>query len=305
MHNPTICSGHRALAIALAVCSAGSLAVLSSSATAATRTAARAAPLTPGSRYLSLGDSVTFGYEEPGVVPAPNYHNASSFHGYPEQLGAAQHVTVANPACPGETSSSLIDATAQSNGCENSPGGSSASYRKHFPLHVHYKGSQLAYALAYLHAHHNVRLVSLMIGANDYFVCVETTKDGCARASEQHAVLDRISRNVRRILSDIRNKAGYHGQLAVVNYYSLNYSVAAVNAQSMTLNRVMDAAAKPFHVVVADGYGELKAAAAQSAGSSCNAGLLTQLGTPGKCGIHPSYTGQALLAQALEKVTLF
>jgi hypothetical protein len=32
-----------------------------------------------GSRYLALGDSATFGYEEPNVVPPPTYRNAASF----------------------------------------------------------------------------------------------------------------------------------------------------------------------------------------------------------------------------------
>src|SRR5437879_6174158 len=77
------------------------------------------APVTPGSRYLALGDSVTFGYMEAGVVPTPNYHDASSFLAYPEQLGAELHLIVANAACPGETSGSLIDVSAQTNGCEN------------------------------------------------------------------------------------------------------------------------------------------------------------------------------------------
>lgn len=160
----------------MAICCAGLAAAAPASARTSKPAPAHVAPLTPGSRYLALGDSVTFGYEESSVVPAPNYKNEASFLGYPEQFGAAQHVTVANAACPGETSSSLINPSAQSNGCENSPGGSSVAYRKQFPLHVHYKGSQLAYALGYLHAHKNVRLVSLMIGANDYFVCVETTR---------------------------------------------------------------------------------------------------------------------------------
>ena len=56
-------------------------------------------------------------------MPAPNYQDASSFLGYPELLGSELHLNVVNPACPGETSASLIDATAQSNGCENTPGG--------------------------------------------------------------------------------------------------------------------------------------------------------------------------------------
>ena len=113
-------------------------------------------------------------------------------------------------------------------------------------------------------------------------------------------MLKKIAHNVHVILSDIRNKAHYHGQLVIVNYYSLNYGSAASNAQSLLLDKTLDTAAKPFHAKFADGFDELKAAAAHSGGSTCAAGLLTQLGTPGTCGIHPSYAGQALLAEALE-----
>jgi len=52
-------------------------------------------------------------------------------------------------------------------------------------------------------------------------------------------------------------------------------------------------------VEIADGFGELQAASAHSAGNPCTAGLLTQLSTGG-CGIHPSFAGQALLAQSVE-----
>ena len=254
--------------------------------------------ITKGSGYLALGDSVTFGYEEPQVVPAPNYADASSFIAYPEMLGRELHLTVANAACSGETSSSLIDATAQSNGCENSPGGG-PGYRTRFPLHVNYSGSQLAYAVGYLKKHHNVRLVSLMIGANDAFVCQETTADKCTSLVEQAGVISTVEKNVATILTAIRKQAKYNGQIAIVNYYSLDYSAAT--QQIAPLNQALDAAARPFHVEVADGFGELAAAAAHSGGNSCTAGLLTQLtGASTPCGIHPSYAGQALLAQAVE-----
>jgi lysophospholipase L1-like esterase len=256
--------------------------------------AAAPLPVTPGSGYLALGDSVTFGYMESGVVPAPNYKNAASFLGYPEQLGAELHLRVANAACPGETSASLVNAKAPSNGCEN-------AYRSAYPLHVKYKGSQLAYALTYLDSHPNTRLVSLMIGANDYFLCVKQTADGCASASEQKALTKSIIKNVKTILSDVRNKAHYTGQLAIVNYYSLNYASAATNALSLDFNKAEDSAARPFHVEIADGYGEFETQSNRFAGNPCTAGLLTELGTPGTCGIHPSYAGQALLAQAVEK----
>ncbi len=258
-------------------------------------------PVVPGSQYLALGDSVTFGYMEPTVVPAPTYGNAASFPGYPEQLGARLRLSVANASCPGETAASLVNASAPSNGCENNPAGVSANNYRNHPLHVKYKGSQLAYALSYLHRHHNVRLVTLMIGANDFFLCQETMSDGCASTAEQNATAAKVTKNVHTILSAIRNKAGYTGQLVIVNYYSLNYSVPAVNAQSQLLNKVQDNAAKPFGVRIADGYGELEAGSAHSGGNTCTAGLLTQL-SAGGCGIHPSYAGQALLAQALEKM---
>jgi lysophospholipase L1-like esterase len=258
-------------------------------------------PVTRGSGYLALGDSVTFGYEEQTVTPAPNYADASSFLGYPEQLGSALHLTVANAACPGETSSSLIDPTAQSNGCENTPTKGNVGYRTMSPLHVNYSGSQLSYAVGYLKKHKNVRLVSLMIGANDFLACQALTADKCASITEQAAALATVGKNVRTIMSAIRNQAHYGGQLAIMNYYSLNYSDQTADAQSALLNAAVDNAAKPFHVVVADGFDELEAGAAHSGGNPCTAGLLTQLSSGG-CGIHPSFAGQGLLALALEQV---
>jgi lysophospholipase L1-like esterase len=256
-------------------------------------------PVTPGSGYLALGDSVTFGYQESSVVPKPNYDDASSFRGYPEQLGAELKLHVANAACPGETSSSLISPSAPSNGCENAPGAPDTGYRTMFPLHVRYKGSQLAYAVSYLKDHRSVRLVSLMIGANDLLRCQSTTKDGCASRSERDAVFAKLARNVKHILSAIRTNAHYTGQLAILNYYSLNYSSSAINQIVEALNSTVDGAAKSFVVEIANGFAEFKAASVHSGGSPCTAGLLTQLGSPGKCGVHPSYAGQALLAQAV------
>jgi lysophospholipase L1-like esterase len=261
---------------------------------------ASAPPVKAGSAYLSLGDSVTFGYEESNVVPAPQYKNASNFLGYPELLGQELRLTVANASCPGETSTSLINPSGPSNGCENGPGAPHTGYRTAFPLHVKYKGSQLSYAVSYLKAHKNVRLVSLMIGANDLFRCQSTTKDGCTSASEQKAVFSTLTHNVHKILSAIRSKAHYGGQLAIVNYYSLNYTSSFITNIVTALNKTVDSAAKSFHVTIANGFAEFKAGSLHSGGNPCTAGLLTQLST-GKCGVHPSYAGQSLLAQAVEK----
>jgi len=257
----------------------------------------RATTVTPGSAYLALGDSVTFGYRESNTVPAPTYSNAASFTGYPEDVGAALGLKVANSSCPGETSLSFVKRGVQSNGCENSPGGG-PGYRSVYPLHVRYHGTQLNFALRYLRSHAGTRLVSLMIGANDAFLCQETTKDACA--SELPQVLKSISTNVARILSAIRHDGRYSGQLVLLNYYSLDYSNSTDNAGSMALNIAMDHAAKKYGAAIADGYGAFRTAALQSGGNSCTAGLLTQL-TGGGCGVHPSLAGQAVLALAIEK----
>jgi lysophospholipase L1-like esterase len=258
--------------------------------------AARHARVTHG--YLALGDSVTFGYREANTTPAPNYLDAPSFIGYPKDVGLALGLQVANAACPGETSLSLIKKGVQSNGCENVPGGG-PGYRSAFPLHVSYKGTQLAYADAYLKTHRSTQLVTLMIGANDAFLCQETTADKCV--SELPAVLKQISSNVADMLGSIRKSTHYSGQIVVVNYYSLDYANAVDNAASQTLNTTVDKAARPYHVQFADGYGAFQAAALQSGGNTCTAGLLTQLTSTG-CGVHPSIAGQAVLALAVEEV---
>ncbi len=252
-------------------------------------------PLTRGSGYVALGDSVAFGYQEPGVVPAPNYHSARTFPGYPEQVATALHLRVANFSCPGETSASLINASAPSNGCEN-------AYRKAFPLHIRYTGSQLPAAVTYLRAHPGVRLVTLMIGANDLFRC-QGAASGCTSARLQ-TTLDSISANVRRILSAVRGRAGYLGQIVIVRYFSLNYGVPLLSGFSRALNRAQERAARPFHVRIADGYGEFAAGSRRFEANPCLAGLLTQLGSYGKCGVHPTFAGQALLAKAVTAATL-
>ena len=254
-------------------------------------------PFTPGSTYLALGDSVTFGYLESTVTPAPNYTHQGYFLGYPEHLAKDLHATVVNPSCPGETSASLINNQAQSNGCENTLRGK-VGYRTLYPLHVAYTGSQLAFAVRYLRMHPKVRLVSLMIGFNDFFICETTTKDACLSASEQKPLLAKITRNVRTIVSAIRNQAHYRGQLIILHYYSLNYGLGVINKVVAAVNGAQDAGAAGAHFRVADGYALFKAQSRDFGGDTCAAALITRLSN-GKCGVHPTFAGQALLAEAV------
>ena len=297
--------GRRSAAIAVAACATLSCGALTAAAQAKTEHPAKttitaSTPVTPGSGYLALGDSVSFGYMEPTVVPAPDYADAASFRGYPEMLGSELHLKVANAACPGETSASLLNAAAPSNGCDTPSPSGGAAYRATGPLHVKYSGSQIAYAETYLKSHPGTRLVSLMIGANDLFRCQATTSDGCLSPAEQAPVLAAITKNVHTILTDVRKKAHYAGQIVIVDYYSLDYASALVNEQSQILNMAQTAGTKGFKVRFANAYTTFAAASVHSGNDTCTAGLLTQLGTPTKCGVHPSDAGQALLASTVE-----
>ena len=286
-----------AIAIALTACLVFTIAGPASA--RKVRRAKRNSPVAKGSGYLALGDSVTFGFLEATTVPPPNYKNAASFAAYPAMVGKQLRLRVANAACPGETSSSFINASAQSNGCENSFG-SKIGYRTLYPLHVRYKGSQLAFAIRYLKRHRGVRLVSLMIGANDVFLCQKTTKDACLNPNEQKALFANISKNVRRILSAIRNKARYRGQIVLVNYYSPNSASSLFNSVTQGLNAALNGAGRRFRTKVANGYAEFQRATRLFAGNTCKAGLVTPLKTGG-CGVHPTYAGHSLLAQAVIK----
>jgi lysophospholipase L1-like esterase len=267
---------------------------------------AKQLPVTTGARYLALGDSVPFGYREQNSIPAPNFSKPRTFVGYPEDVAANLGLTLANAACPGETTASFLNTKAQSNGCENSypAGPHPIGYRTLYPLHVPYTSaseSQMTFAIRYLKAHPSTRLVTLMIGANDGFLCLRRTSDSCFK--EFSALQAKITKNTTRIFKGLRNKAHYQGQIALVTYWSLNYRNSADTFESQGLNAALEKAAKPFHVEIANGYKQFRLASAQGHGDPCKAQLLTALSgaDKGTCGVHPSLSGAAVLAQAVEQ----
>jgi lysophospholipase L1-like esterase len=255
---------------------------------------ARQAPVKTGSVYLALGDSVSFGYREATNRPTPNYKKPKSFRGFPEVIASDLGLKLHNASCPGETSGSFLNTANKSNGCENSRGGG-PGYRDAYPLHVKYARSQMRYAITFLKAHPNTKLVSLMIGANDGLLCLQGKHCNIGN------VLTRVGKNVHTIMNGIRKVARYKGQIVIMNYYATDYRDPNARAQSLALNNVVDSAARPYHVRFAGGYGAFRKASAQTGGNNCAAGLLTIL-SGGGCGIHPSLAGQTLLASAAERV---
>lgn len=284
----------RALRLAAAVVVAAAVAAVAAGTTSAN-------PVNGSDRngtYLALGDSVAFGYVPPQAIPAPAYLDQHSFVGYPELLAQQLDERVSNASCPGETSTSMLVPGALSNGCENSPG-SPVGYRTLYPLHVQYPGTQMDYALQYLHAHKHTQLITLDIGANDAFVCQETTADHCTSTSELLGVAGQIASNIGTIIQQLRG-AGYQGPIVVLTYYSLSYSDPTQLALSEFLDSTIATAATASGGIVADGFGAFAGPSAAFGGSPCAAGLLIKL-PDGSCNIHPSPAGHQLLAGAIAK----
>jgi lysophospholipase L1-like esterase len=240
--------------------------------------------------YLALGDSVPFGYRG-GQTPA-TYSDPHNFVGYPEKVAADLNLNLLNASCPGETTDSFLDAAAQSNGCENSLA-SPVGYRTFFPLHVSYTGSQLAYATHVLETTPNVRLVTVMLGANDGFICQKTTDDNCTSPAEIAALAQHVQQNLSTILRDLRS-TGYRGQIVVVNYYALNYRDTQALPGTLGLDGAIDAAALLNRDRIASGFLAFLVPALRAGGSSTAAGLVL----PGD--VHPTDLGQRLLANAVE-----
>ena len=184
----------------------------------------------------------------------------------------------------------MLVAGAQSNGCENSLG-SSIGYRTQYPLHVQYQGTQMEYALKYLAVHRHTQLVTIDIGANDVFLCQETTTDGCTSTAELQAVLQEIAANLTAIYTQIRDVAHYHGLLVALTYYSLSYAPGQV-AGTELLDSVIASVTKKFGGKVADGFaafeGPSRPPGALHARRDCLSSFLTGPATstprlPGTC----------------------
>src|SRR5262252_61638 len=243
---------------------------------------------------LALGDSVAFGYS-PLIVAAGQAGNPANFVGYPETAARILDLDDVNASCPGEATSGFISSSGTDNGCR--------SYKAAFPLHVDYRGTQLAFALNFLETHRHVRLVTMDIGANDVFVLQrQCAGDPTCISKGVPDVLANIQANLEFIFGQIRTVAHYRGRLVTLSYYSFSYYSLAYDqasaAATQTRNAPIVAATKKFGGRIADGFGAFRPLAVAAGNSSCAAGLLIQL-SPGSCDVHPSPLGRDLLARAV------
>jgi lysophospholipase L1-like esterase len=246
--------------------------------------------------YLALGDSIAFGYV---ADDGSAYFDAHGFVGYPDYAGRDLGLIPVNASCPGETSGTFRFAAlnGDDNGCR--------SYRGVFPLHVSYSGTQLSFATEYLRGHPNTRLVTLGLGMNDWF----SIQRACTGQTCLLAGLATMTANIDAILRSLR-ASGYKGVLEVVNYYAVDYTDTAQVGIIALFNKHLAASATAHHAVIADAFTAFETAAAPARGHTCAAGLINA--SPGPpdspalptCDLHPSLSGQGLLAATVEAAYL-
>jgi hypothetical protein len=238
--------------------------------------------------FLSLGDSIAFGYN-PLVSPFV----PSNFIGYPEVLASSGY-EVTNASCPGETSGSFLSATAPDNGCR--------FWKTNFSLHADYETTQIAFAVATIAAKvaakEKFEFITLNIGANDLFVlqascsgqlpCIQAGLPGVIAAYAQH---------LADAYAQIK-AAGSKSKLVGVTTYATNYNDPLAVGALGAINAQLAAFTTQNEGRVADGFAAFQTASASFGGDACAAGLLI-VKPDNTCDIHPSQAGRELLAQTV------
>jgi lysophospholipase L1-like esterase len=260
---------------------------------------------------LSLGDSIAFGYNPllmPPFTPAPPA-SPSAFIGYPEFI-ATKGYTVTNASCPGESSKSLLDATAPDTGCR--------SFKASLALHADYETTQLAYVIARMQAQNaaNAKLddfVTFNIGANDLFLLEGAcSNDPTCIANGLPAVVTAYSQNLENAYSQIKavadkNKKSTKVYIVGLTTYATNYNDPQAVGALTAMNNALRSFTTSKGGKVAEGFDKFKAESAKNGagGDACKAGLLIKK-PDNTCDIHPSQKGREILGQAvIDQVKLF
>lgn len=249
----------------------------------------------PQQYYLALGDSLAFGFQlakfdaqlgQYGTV-SPTAFTTGYVDDFAQRISSIQPtIQTMNYGCPGETSAQFLAAA----GCPTYP----------FPLHAGYAGSQMASALAFLHAHPGqVSPITLDIGTNDVEDMVQqcggytTASLPCVFAALP-GVLVQVSQHLNQIVGELR-AAAPSSRIIVMQYYN----PIAVNT---SLALPSDVIVQALNVVIAEAAGAHGARLADTF-QPFNLGpqpqtlcALTLICTPLQ-DIHPSDAGYQVIAQ--------
>lgn len=228
----------------------------------------------PQSYYLSLGDSLAYGYQPFGPL--------RQGFGFSDFLASGLErinpdLQPVNLACPGENSATFIKG-----GCPNT-------------VAVSYQGSQLNAALTFLKAHRGqVSPITYVLGASDILPLLKA-----ASPTQIQAAIQQFAVNDNTILAQLRQAAPAADIVTIDYYQPLAVAVTSTAALSDVIqvtqlgNAIIDQTAARYNVKVANVY-----AAFNSPPQSpllCN---LTWICSPYH-DIHPMIAGYEIMAELI------
>jgi lysophospholipase L1-like esterase len=247
--------------------------------------AAPAAPDWAGLRaqpayYLSLGDSLAFGYSDANYAKFQSDGDPADFHGYTEDLSAAWGVPAVNLSCPGETTTSMI----------TTPCSLPAA-----------PAPQLTEAVGYLSSHHLAfrrGIITVSIGSDDVLpIARQCVTD--LRCPALQPALKTLRGNLATILGSLRRAAPFATIVVLAPYNPYGFADPISNLLAIQLDLSI-AAVSVLHLdPVADGFSPINISLAAQHCSLIYFGC-SQYG-PFASDIHPTQAGYAVLAQAFEK----
>jgi len=268
----------------------------------------------PRPTYLALGDSVAFGFD----INQSNADETANAIGYPEafrdllERDYGKQLGVANTACPGEASGSLITGQiADDNDCYKN--------RRAYPLHYEYDHqdtpagagrSQLDHAVEYIAADpDHVKLVTITAGANDALKYAKPGANWTSAAGAIDAILNHVQPNWETILGALV-RAGYRGPVVGVLYYSTGYrwsDFPTMTGIRIINNKIRDAAKAAIqryptlNLKLVESYDIFDDASKPFGNDPCAAGLTMRINAPGSdsCDVHPSHLGEQKLAEGI------
>lgn len=261
--------------------------------TAPTALAARpsAGTATPA-YYLSLGDSLAFGYSQAHLqawlAAGQPADFRPYFRGYTDDLADWLGVPAVNLSCPGETTATML-------GTAGTCPAASAGFGT-WP----YSGSQMSAATAFLRGHRWQRgIITLSIGSNDVLPVAEGCL-GSATCAALSPALKTLRDNLSTILNSLRRAAPFATILVLAPYNPFGFAYPVSNILALEIDLTIAGVALVHLDPVADAFTPINVT---NAGAHCRYVYVgcAQYGSDAT-DIHPTDAGYALIADAFEKV---
>lgn len=231
--------------------------------------------------YVSLGNSISFGYQPDGNITQGFTDDLFS------DLKPANVTDLENFACGGESSATMIQG-----GCQ---------FR--FARHVQYSGPQLDAVVSFIKAHPGqVAPLTLEIGAND--VLADFNQGSCTASSNADADLALLDSNLTntilpRLVDALTTSAGHRSSdLVLLNYY--NPFAKSCPDSGPFIRRLNDhilAAASRFRLQVVDVYAAFGGDAHQAENTCAFTWMCSAYHD-----VHPTTQGYRVIANAVESI---